>query len=284
MIGPAVETDIEALAERLRVSRTSRGWSAAVERALLAERLLLATYAWAVGRTGAEEPLDLLLRGSGAQRVLSVFSDLDYEVSSPAYPHGHSDVEAVMADRLAALGVEAEGSAGRPREVDLVDRAGRCRDLHELSELRRAGSARRDAGWVGDAFADAPPDWWNRVSSYEAHGRHRHAKFAFFEIRAIICRLSWRHQVPDGTTEGQLTGLAQVLGDDTATLRAMAVKALAGYEAGPRASTSSVEDLQQRMAELRRRQHLAGPDLSITASYDLRSGAPAAGAQRKGTM
>ncbi|MFL6161961.1 MAG: hypothetical protein ACJ74U_07010 [Jatrophihabitantaceae bacterium] len=279
MTGP----NIEALAERVHTSRTDRGWKAAVGRALLAERLLLATYAWAILRSGVREPLDLLLRGSGAQRLLSVFSDLDYEVSSPAHPHGHADVEAWMAERLAALGIDAEGSTGRPLEADLVDSTGQTRDLHELTELRRAGSPRRDLGWVGDAFADLPMNWWNRVSTYEAHGRHRHAKFAFFEIRALICRLSWRHDVPDGTTTGQLAGLVRVLPTEAANLRTLAVDALSCYETDPHASTSGVEDLQQRMAELRRRQQLAGPDESVVPAYDLRRRAPTARVQRKGT-
>jgi len=278
------EAGIESLAERLHASRASRGWQAATERGLLAERLLLAVHAWALDRTGVSEPLDLLLRGSGAQRVLTVFSDLDYEVSSPARPHGHPDVEVAMAERLAALGVDAEGSAGRPREVDLTDRAGHCRDLHELTELRRAGSPRRDAGWVGEAFAGAPADWWNRTSTYEAHGRHSHAKFAFFEIRALICRLSWRHDVRDGTTAGQLAGLAVILPAEAATLRALAVEALDNYEAGPRDSTPAVEHLQQRMAELRHRHHLAGPDLSVVPTYDLRGGAPTDPVRRKDPM
>ena len=275
---------VESLAERLHASRSSPGWHQAVERGLLAERLLLATHAWALDHSGLAEPLDLLLRGSGAQRLLSVFSDLDYEVSSPAHPHGHPDVEAAMAERLAALGVEAEGSAGRPSEVDLTDSAGRCRDLHELSELRRAGSPHRDAGWVGAAFADAPPDWWNRVSTYEAHGRHSHAKFAFFEIRALICRLSWRHGVRDGTTAGQLAGLVEVLPTEAATLRALAAEALDCYEADPRASTPAVADLQQRMAELRHRHQLAGPDLSVVPTFDLRGGAAAQSVRRKDPM
>lgn len=281
MTGPAVGAGIEALAQRLHASRANRGWQAGIERALLAEQLLLATYSWAIDRSGVDEPLELLLRGSGAQRLLSVFSDLDYEVSSPEHPHGHADVEAWMSDRLAALGVEAEGSDGRPREVDLTDPAGHCRDLHELTELRRAGSPRRDAGWVGEAFAGAPVDWWNRVSTYEAHGRHPHAKFAFFEVRALICRLSWRHGVLEGTTAGQLTGLARALPGEAVTLRALAVEALDHYEAGPQASTAAVRSLQQRLAELRRRHHLAGPDLSVTPTHDLRSGAPA---QQKGPL
>jgi len=279
--GPAAGAGIETLAQRLHASRANRGWQAAVERALLAERLLLATYAWALDRSGVKEPLELLLRGSGAQRLLSVYSDLDYEVSSPGHPHGHPDVEAWMGDRLAALGIEAEGSDGRPREVDLTDRAGHCRDLHELTELRRAGSPRRDAGWVGEAFAGVPIDWWNRVSTYEAHGRHPHSKFAFFEVRALICRLSWRHGLCDGTTAGQLTGLVPALPEEAATLRALAVEALDSYEAGPQASTSAVRSLQQRMAELRRRHHLAGPDLSVIPTHDLRGGAPA---QQKGAL
>ena len=274
MSGPAAEAAEIELATRLRACRATVGWDAALARAGIAERLLLACYDWALARNQPAGPLDLLMRGSGAQGVLSIYSDLDFEVSSPDFPRGHPAIEAAITQRLAELGVDAEGSTGRPREVDLIGQAGHTRDLHEMSELRRAGSTRRDAGWVGVAFAEAPAEWWNRTSSYEAHGRHRHAKFAFFEIRALICRVSWRHGLPAGTTAGQLAALRRVASATSAELRDLAIGALAAYEADPRSDSPTVRDLQHRMARLRDRHGLAGPDLDRTPSYDLRRQPP----------
>ena len=70
---------------------------------------------------GLSDDLHFILRGSLSQGLLPNKSDLDFELSSPQHPDGHRDVEQVVLDILAAFGIDAEASAGRPTEPDLHD-------------------------------------------------------------------------------------------------------------------------------------------------------------------
>jgi hypothetical protein len=188
------------------------GWAAGRRRAELAERLTVA--AWQLVAAAFDlRRLQLILRGSLAQGMLTRRSDVDFELSSPEHPDGHRAAEQLVIDILAALGCPAEGSASRPVEVDL--RAGPVhRDLHEWMELRRAGSRRHDPGWLGPVLGQVPNgfDLGSR-STYERAGRTLTGKGLWFEARAVLARLTFpTGDVPPVRLPDQVAALSTVVG------------------------------------------------------------------------
>lgn len=186
--GPTV-TDA---AEGLREIAGTPGWDAALKRADLAE-VLLSRLAELTTATFDLDDLQLILRGSLAQGVLSIDSDLDFELSSPDWPQGHRAVEALLIDLLAAFGLEGEGSAARPTESDLACADPRVtRDLHEWMELRRPGSSQHDPGWLRGVLDPDDNHLAEHRSQYELLGRQSSAKYLWFEARAATARLVFR--------------------------------------------------------------------------------------------
>jgi hypothetical protein len=169
------------------------GWTAACRRAELAEALLVRICDLVVSALGLTD-IELILRGSLAQGAVTYCSDLDFELSGPRFPSGHRGAERLVLDILAACGLEAEASEGRPTEADLYDqRSGLTRDVHEWMELRRPGSDLHDPGWLRHIFAPTMTQLVYTDSEYERAGRRNSAKFAWFEARTLLARLAFRY-------------------------------------------------------------------------------------------
>lgn len=186
--------------------RTESCWATAQHRAQVAEALLCRVCELVTTVLGHND-LQLLLRGSLSQHLLTSRSDLDFELSNPQHPHGHRGAEHLVIDILTAFGIEAEGSAGRPTEPDLVSPTGLTRDLHEWMELRRPGSPHHDPGWLRPLFNVLTDQLINTRSIYETTPRPTTAKLAWFEARALLARLAFQHgqPTPPATIEDQMT-------------------------------------------------------------------------------
>jgi hypothetical protein len=251
--------------------RFDRGWSAANRRGRAIDSLLslLTTRLRRLG--GITTPLDLLLRGSGGQGIPTIFSDVDFELSGPDHPQGHELVERAIETSLAGLGIDAEGSSGRPTNRDLQGAEGRHRELHEWMELRRAGDSRRDLGWATAPFASLPSDWWRTPSAYELEGRRATPKYAFFEARALVARLAFMNDTGSGTTRTQLWALRHLgLDDPVMQLEHAITTCLELYEHPDSLGGNRLNTTQASLQKLRERFSLPGPDLSRDPTPDTR--------------
>ncbi|MEU8926223.1 hypothetical protein AB0D10_35730 [Kitasatospora sp. NPDC048545] len=218
---PVPGPPLEQLAARFDRLAFTSGWAAACERAAAAVEITSRLAAVILAVLRLDEELDLLLRGSCAQGVVSRGSDVDFELSSATYPDGHRPVEDLLIEALACLGLAAEGSAARPAERDLVSADNRAsRDLHEWLELRRPGSELQDPGWATDLLPQPSAGTVARPSQYEQQGRESTAKYLWFESRAALARLAFTasdvYRMPV-TLEGQLAVIPQVLDAEDAT-------------------------------------------------------------------
>jgi hypothetical protein len=129
--------------------------------------------------------LQLILRGSLAQGVVSNRSDLDFELSSTAHPHGHRGAERLVVDILGTFGLASEASDGRPAEVDIHDSSsGLGRDLYEWMELRRPGSVVHDPGWLADVLQPDPTLLVTVRSSYPSRA------LPHFQTNSTCCQRS----------------------------------------------------------------------------------------------
>ncbi|MFE6052829.1 hypothetical protein ACFQ6N_18900 [Kitasatospora sp. NPDC056446] len=266
---PSEAASLEELAERVDQLACASGWDAARERAAVAEEI--------TGRLAAViltvlqlEELDLLLRGSCAQGILGRSSDIDFELSSAAFPDGHRPTEELMIETLTCLHLDAEGSAARPVERDLISADdSTSRDLHEWFELRRPGSAFHDPGWAAAALTPPSSDAIGRPSQYEEQGRKYSAKYLWFESRAVLARLAFTaaggSRIPV-TLERQLAILPQAIGaEDTAELcdllrATFALREVAdpAHPAGGQAD-AEITRLAARLDLFRQRLGLPGP-------------------------
>lgn len=182
-----------------------RGWDAARARSAVLDQLLSGLFAACRPLVGADEDLFLLLRGSLGQGLVSVRSDVDFEISGPRWKGGHPGLEALVVSVLNVLGIGAEGTAGRPETHDLVCGGG-ARDLHEWMELRMPGSPARAVWWDEDPGA-VPADCWSTPSRFELEGHEPSAKHLFFAARAAVARLSFRAGFQVAASPAQLEAL-----------------------------------------------------------------------------
>lgn len=79
--------------------------------------------------------LQLILRGSMAQGMASIYSDVDFEISSPNHVLGHLQAEKIFSLLLELGNIKSEGSEDRPYEAD-VRHGELARDAQEWLELR----------------------------------------------------------------------------------------------------------------------------------------------------
>ncbi|MGW2540891.1 hypothetical protein ACWC5I_08440 [Kitasatospora sp. NPDC001574] len=266
---PVEAVPLRQLVRRLDRLASTSGWCAAGERAEAAEEITSRLARVVLATLGREE-LDLLLRGSCAQGVLGLRSDVDFELSSAEFPAGYRPAEDLVTEALGCLGLAAEGSAARPAERDLVSADGRVsRDLHEWFELRRPGCAHHDPGWTRNFLPDPAAEALGRPSQYEEQGREDTAKYLWFEARAALARLVFT--IPGlssrpVTLEKQLSALPGLIGDRAAAeLRDLIHAAFALREAADPAHlvTGGAERERSRLVglleRLRQRFDLPGP-------------------------
>ncbi|WP_213451199.1 hypothetical protein [Rhizomonospora bruguierae] len=252
---------LSVLAEQVTALAGHTGLEAAERRAGVAEAILVRVCDLVVAALDLGG-LQLLLRGSLAQGVITGRSDIDFELSAPAHPRGHAGAEALVVDVLASFGITAEATAGRPVEADLGGPdAGTTRDLHEWMELRRPGSAAHDPGWLGAVIRADLARLATRQSEYERAGREHSAKYLWFEARAALARVVMRAApgVPPVTVLDQLAALPELLGhDDAQELRAIVLGALDQRELD-HADPARCADLRGRLDAIRERHGLPGP-------------------------
>jgi hypothetical protein len=232
--GKGEESPARAAVRTLSKLQNGGGWSAAKARAIAAEEVILCV--WSLLKKALPVPeVQLLLRGSVAQGLMTLQSDIDFELSSPAYPHGLPGLEDLIVEVLECLDLRSEGSRGRPQEQDLVSSDGRLtRDLHEFLQLRPAGAVVRDGCWP-DAFFSLDATKLSEPSEYERLRTCDDEPDPWFEARALVTRLYFR-SVPSRTEvlallDAQLTLLRAWEGDVmTSHVRTLLEQALACRE------------------------------------------------------
>jgi hypothetical protein len=232
-----------------------RGWDAARDRAAAAEAALCRV-ADQVRATLDVRELELLLRGSLAQDVVGRRSDVDFELSSPSWPHGHAGAEALVVRILAACGIPAEGSDARPTEADLTGRdTSLTRDLHEWMELRGPGSPWHNPGWVASAMSGPSAITFMAPSVYERRGRELSAKYLWFEVRAAVARMIFG-SMPAGCPipvdlELQLDRLPALVGEPIADETRSLVGEIFALREQPTAALDAAGTLARRLDALR---------------------------------
>jgi hypothetical protein len=240
---PGSLTAISASIVEWRHLKTETGVNAAVRRSNCLDKLLLSLMHYINLAFPNDGSLQLLLRGSLGQGLMSTRSDVDFELSGPKTMGGCRAMESLLARLLNVFGIVAEGSSGRPTEADLQGRDGLTRELHEWMELRRPGSGNHDPGWLISFFCPNPDRISTQLSIYEANGFPVSGKTLFFQVRSIIARLAFRHCVGAAKTNIQLECLAHRLPEPILrSLHAYLELALEVYES----STAS----DQAMGEL----------------------------------
>ncbi|MFJ8476495.1 hypothetical protein [Kitasatospora sp. NPDC094011] len=269
---PGEAQPLRQLARRLTGLASASGWSAACERAEVAEEITSRLARVVLAVLGRED-LDLLLRGSCAQGVLGLSSDVDFELSSAEFPAGHRPAEDLVIEALGCLGLAAEGSAARPVERDLVSADGRVsRDLHEWFELRRPGYAHHDRGWTATFLSGPSAYALDRPSQYEGQGREHTTKYLWFESRAALARLVFATPALSPrpvTLEQQLSVLPGLIGDHEAVeLRDLIQETFALREAADPSQPADghaereCSRLAGRLDRLRQQLGLPGPRLT----------------------
>jgi hypothetical protein len=146
--------------------RDEQGWSAAITRAVILGRICAAAYVCVTEAFPFLPKCDLVLRGSVGQGLASRQSDVDFEISSVAFPGGRPGLEALIASLLGLFGISAEGSRARPTEPDLVGEHGHRRDANEWSQLRDPATDERPL-WLEGLFPQARDGWWTDLSLFE---------------------------------------------------------------------------------------------------------------------
>lgn len=188
--------------------RSRKGWDAAIARSKAMHRFMSQIYALLTWSFPALSTYSLLLRGSCAQGLMSIHSDIDFEISSQGSPMGFLPAENLLSGILTVFGLEHEGSAGRPTEIDLISPVGYTRDLHEWTELTVPGSPLPDRGWINGLFSADPA--WRFYSEYESQNHDLSPKYLFFRIRAIIERCALLHAVNNASIDEKIKGLSAI--------------------------------------------------------------------------
>ena len=139
-----------------------------------------------------DKPIFLLLRGSCAHGLMTINSDVDFEVSNWDFPYGHSALELLISDILNIFDVKNEGSCGRPQEVDVFIN-GYTRDYHEWTELTCPNNIIRNKGWLNNQtpIGFSEQKW----SEYEKKNKYISEKYLFFKARTLVMRLAIKNNI-----------------------------------------------------------------------------------------
>ncbi len=211
---------------RLHHLRGRRGLASALLRAKLVEEV--ATVLWRSARDlfAWEVDLQFLLRGSVANGVCSVDSDLDFEISSPERPNGFPEAEDLLGALLDGFGIRSENSTGRPTERDIIH-AGGSRDVLEWLELRDLDGGHTP--WPHACGGRNRPE--NVIlGGFEREARRMDGKHLWLAVRGTIARASAARGCGQARTMAQLEWLRCVAGMDIVPLRSLLGQALAARE------------------------------------------------------
>ncbi|MEJ2611287.1 MAG: hypothetical protein P8179_14685 [Candidatus Thiodiazotropha sp.] len=259
----STDIPLTILQHNIQALNLCTGWDSAIDRAKISEKLLVRICDLVLTAFDPNPRIELILRGSLAQGLVSRKSDLDFELSSPQWPNGHHNLENLVLDALAAFNILAEASNGRPLERDFVDSAsGVTRDLHEWMELRQTGSRYHNPGWLQQILNPTTEQFCKTQSCYEQSGRQQTAKYVWFEARALLAR--WIFCSTSGvvpvTTPHQLDIIREnVGGADYIAFKEIIHIALTLREHDA-PEHHEVQSLQIRIDELRNKYNLPGPN------------------------
>ena len=234
------------------------GWEAAVKRACYLDIIMSELFVLVKEVFEISDDLDLLLRGSFGQGLVTSISDVDFEISGPDYIYGHTGLESLVGSFLETFDINWEGSGGRPKEADIISEDGLTRDIHELTEMRKPESHRHEVGWLKNKFDLFTDKWYLKQSNYEKSGNIVTAKFLFFEIRALIARIAYRANIQYSCTDCQLHLLEGHLPSRIfSELKDIAYAVLSAYEKGN--TIKELINLSNRIDNIRIKLELPGP-------------------------
>jgi hypothetical protein len=198
------------------------------------------------------EGLQLLLRGSLAQNVMSSRSDVDFEISSPAYPRGFRPAEHLLSGLLRWLGMASEGSDQRPAEQDVGDAEKWTRDACEWLEL---SSIDGNAEWP---FVDLQREDQALLGlgTFEAGGLVYSTKSMWQAARSLLARTSIVFQCPHPQHELQIASISSRDGQLGAAFRNLIEEAIIAYELD---DDVQLEDLERKLKEIGAKTNLPTP-------------------------
>lgn len=173
--------------------RSSKGWKAAIERSQCIHEFLNDIYKIITISLQNLSDYDLLLRGSCGQGLMTIKSDVDFEISNNHKPNGFLAAEKLLATILRLFDIDCDCSTDRPTEIDLISTQGYTRDFHEWSELIIPGSKTINKGWNNNLYN--VENVWRYYSDYETQKHNLSTKYLFFQIRAIIERYAIKHSI-----------------------------------------------------------------------------------------
>jgi hypothetical protein len=184
-------TTLECAVRTLEELANASGPACAVRRSAAVDVILQNVFDATRLIFGITAHLDLLVRGSLGQCMLTCRSDVDFEISGPQWKEGHQGLESLVIETLSVFGLRSEGSSGRPREGDIVGKVRVTRDLHEWVELRRPGSHDHDVGWLRAYFDDHLRKPLLHRTLYERQDLPMSPKLLFGDVRMAVARAVW---------------------------------------------------------------------------------------------
>lgn len=136
--------------------------------------------------------LNIIARGSYGEAILTKESDLDFEIVrfNNGCIYQNISMEELVCEILSYMDVDAEGTAGRPLEKDVVI-GDESRDFFEIFELRLVHGTSKDFLTYINKFKKIliEKKLWKDKAEYELSKRFFNSKTVFEELRFLITRL-----------------------------------------------------------------------------------------------
>lgn len=186
--------------------QSTKGWDAAVKRSQCIHGILNDVYNIVSISIRNLKEYDLLLRGSCGQGIMTLKSDIDFEISSIKKPNGFIGAELLLAEILKVFDIDCDCSIDRPIEVDMISPQGYTRDFHEWCELIIPESKTINKGWNNGLYN--AEGIWQYYSDYEMQEHNLSAKYLFFQIRAVIERYAIKYSISQSQIPQILTSLS----------------------------------------------------------------------------
>lgn len=232
--------------EKVRSLQTEVGLHAAAERSRSVLHIVRTTWDACCASFDWASHYQLLLRGSISQHLMTVRSDIDFEISSRKHPFGCTQLERLVSSILSCLMLHAEGSWARPREQD-ISTATWSRDVLEWLELRHIDP--REEAWPLSALGRNLPIVL-QLGKYEVIGLALTPKNVWFAARALLARASARCGCKSVVAMDQLESIYQASGIET-SLRCsdLLIAALYAYEIDDQFAASELTNPLEALAK-----------------------------------